>query len=157
VTQLSSRTTIAITAALFLAAIATFYVYWTRTPQYTLLHILDAYATADHQATAAYIETGQPRKKRLHIPRPTEGVIHYFAGLQNETLLRAYRVTVQASRIEGTTATLSIKVGETPYQLRFDEQINGRWTLMDFEQRQAFSELALKRTKPNYFMTLVRL
>ena len=104
-----------------LTAIATLYVYWTRTPQYNLLHILDAYATADHQATAAYIETDQPGKKRLHIPRGTEGVIHYFAGLQNATLARAYGVTVEAAHIEGATATLSIKVGEKPYQLRFEE------------------------------------
>jgi hypothetical protein len=143
-----SRTSIAVATGLMLTAIATFYVYWTRTPQYTLLHILDAYATDDHQATAAYIETDQPRKKRLHIPRPTEGVIHYFAGLQNATLARAYRVTVEAAHIEGTTATLNIKVGETPYHLRFDEQIDGRWTLMDFEDRQAFTELASKRMKP---------
>jgi hypothetical protein len=128
---MSSRTAIAVATGLMLTAIATLYVYWTRTPQYTLLHILDAYATADHQATAAYIETDQPRKKRLHIPRRTEGVIHYFSSLQNATLTYAYRVTVEAAHIEGATATLSIKVGEKPYQLRFEEQIGGRWTLMD--------------------------
>ena len=154
---MSSRTTIAITAALFLTAIATLYVYWTRTPQYTLLHVLDAYATADHQAAAAYIDSEQPRKKRVLVPRRTEGVIHHFAGLQNATLARAYRVTVEASHIEGTTATLSIKVGETPYQLRFDEQIDGRWKLMDFEDRQAFSELASKQMNRNHFMILARL
>ena len=154
---MSSRITIAIAAALSLAAIATLYVYWTRTPQYTLLHILDAYATADHQAAAAYIEKERPLKKSLHVARQTENVIYHLAGLQNETLARAYRVTVEASRIEGKTATLRIKVGEMPYQLRFDEQIDGRWTLMDFEDRQAFSELAIKRMKPNHFMILARL
>jgi hypothetical protein len=157
VTKMSSRTTIAITAALFLTAIATLYVYWTRTPQYTLLHVLDAYATADHQAAAAYIESKPPLKKGLHVARQTENVIHHLAGLQNETLARAYGVTVEASRIEGVTGMLRIKVGETSYQLRFDEQIDGRWKLMDFEDRQAFSELASKRIKPNHFMMLARL
>jgi hypothetical protein len=154
---MSFRTAIAIAAALSLTAIATLYVYWTRTPQYTLLHILNAYATADHQAAAAYIEKERPLKRSLHVTRRTENLIHHLAGLQNETLARAYRVTVEASRIEGNTATLRIKVGETPYQLRFDEQLDGRWTLMDFEDRQAFSERAIKRMKPSHFMIIARL
>jgi hypothetical protein len=154
---MSSRTTIAITAALFFTAIATLYVYWTRTPQYTLLHVLDAYATADHQAAGLYIEKEPTLKKGLRVTRRTETVIHHLAGLQNETLARTYRVTVEASRIEGNTATLRIKVGETPYQLRFDEQLDGRWTLMDFEDRQAFSERAIKRMKPSHFMIIARL
>jgi hypothetical protein len=154
---MSFRTAIAIAAALSLTAIATLYVYWTRTPQYTLLHILNAYATADHQAAAAYIEKERPLKRSLHVTRRTENLIHHLAGLQNETLARAYRVTVEASRIECNTATLRIKVGETPYQLRFDEQLDGRWTLMDFEDRQAFSERAIKRMKPSHFMIIARL
>jgi hypothetical protein len=154
---MSSRITIAIATALSLTAIATLYIYWTRTPQYTLLHILDAYATADHQAAAAYIQQEPPLKKKLHVQRRAEKVIRHLAALQNETLARAYRVTVEASRIEGKTATLRIKVGEMPYQLRFEEQIDGRWTLMDFENRQAFSELAIKRMKPNHFMIIARL
>jgi hypothetical protein len=154
---MSSRTTIAIATVLVLTAIATLYVYWTRTPQYTLLHVLDAYVTADHQAAAAYIESKPPLKKGLHVPRRTESVIRHLARLQNETLTRAYRVTVEDSRIEGNTATLRVKVGETPYHLRFEEQIDGRWTLMDFEDRQAFSELASKRMTPNHFMMIARL
>jgi hypothetical protein len=154
---MSSRTAIAIATVLALTAIATLYVYWTRTPQYTLLHVLNAYATGNHHAAAAYIENEPPLKKKLQVQRRAENVVHHLARLQNETLVRAYRVTVEASRIEGTTATLRIKVGEKPYQLRFDEQSGGRWTLMDFEQRQAFSELALKRMNPNHFMILARL
>jgi hypothetical protein len=56
-----------------------------------------------------------------------------------------------------SSATLRIKVGEIPYQLRFEEQLDGRWKLMDFEDRQAFSELASKRMKRNHFMILARL
>jgi hypothetical protein len=37
--KMSSRTTIGIAMVLMLTAIATLYVYWTRTPQYTLLHV----------------------------------------------------------------------------------------------------------------------
>jgi hypothetical protein len=154
---MSCRTTIAVATVVVLTTIATFYMYWTRTPQYTLLHVLDAYATADYQAAAVYIQKELPLKKKLQVQRRAENLIHYFAGLQNATLARAYRVTVDASHIEGTTATLSIKVGETPYQLKFDEQINGRWKLRDFEKRQAFSDLASKRMPPNHFMTLARL
>jgi hypothetical protein len=154
---MSSRTSVAVATGLILTATATLYVYWTRTPQYTLLHVLDAYATADYQAAAVYIGNELPLKKKLQVQRRAENLIYHLAGLQNETLLRAYRVTVQASRIEGTTATLSIKVGETPFQLRFDEQINGRWQLRDFENRQAFLELAIKRMTPNHFMILARL
>lgn len=154
---MSSRTTIAIIAAVSLAAIATLYVYWTRTPQYTLLQVLNAYATADYQAAAAYIENKPTLKKKLHAQRRTETMIQHLVGLQNATLARAYRVTVEASRIDGTTATLSIKVGENPYQLRFAEQTDGRWKLMDFEGQQTFSELASNQMKPNHFMVLARL
>jgi hypothetical protein len=45
---------------------------------------------------------------------------------------------------------------QTPYQLRFDEQIDGRWQLMDFEDRQAFSDLAIKRMPPYRFMIPAR-
>ena len=48
-------------------------------------------------------------------------MIHYFASVQNATLAGAYGVTVEAAHIEGATATLSVKVGEEPYQLRFEE------------------------------------
>jgi hypothetical protein len=132
--------------------IATLYTYWTRTPQYALLHVLDAYATANHETATVYLEKYPPLKKKLQVQRRAENLLHHLAALQNKTLARAYRVTVEASRIEGTTATLSIKVGEIPYQLRFDEQIDGRWKLMDFQDRQAFSELASKRMKPTHFL-----
>jgi hypothetical protein len=89
-TKMFSRTTIAIAMVLGLTAIATLYVYWTRTPQYTLLHVLDAYATADTQAAAAYIANKPPLKKALHVARQTENVIHHLAGLQNETLARLW-------------------------------------------------------------------
>ena len=154
---MSSRTTIAVATVLVLTALATLYIYWTRTPQYTLLHVLNAHATAGYEATAGYIETEQPHKKRLHVPRRIENMIQHLTQLQNDTLAQAYHVTVQDSRIEGNTATLRVKVGETAYHLRFDEQIDGRWQLMDFEDRQAFSELASKRMKRNHFMILARL
>jgi hypothetical protein len=93
---------VSITAALFLTAIATLCVYWTRTPQYTLLHVLDAYATADYQAAAVYIGNELPPKNKLQVQRRAENLIHHLVGLQNETLLRAYRVTVEGSRIDGS-------------------------------------------------------
>jgi hypothetical protein len=152
-----SRTTIVVATVVVLTTIATLYVYWTRTPQYALLQVLDAYARANHETATVYFGKHPPLKKKLQAQRRAENLIHHLAAVQNKTLARAYRVTVEASHIEGTTATLSIKVGETPYQLRFDEQIDGRWKLMDFEDRQAFSELASKQMKPNHFMIRARL
>jgi hypothetical protein len=104
---------------LVLATIATLYVYWTRTPQYTLLHVLDAYAKADHDAVAVFFENEQPRKKRFHVTQRTEDVTQHLTHLQNETLARVYGVTVEESRIDGKTATLRVKVGETAYRLIF--------------------------------------
>ena len=154
---MSSRATIIVATVLVLTAIGTLYVYWTRTPQYTLLHVLDAYATPDHDAAAGYLEKKPPLKKRLQVQRRAENLIDHLAALQNEMLSSTYRVTVDASRIDGTTATLRIKVDKTPYQLRFDEQIDGRWKLIDFEDQQTFSELASKRMKPHHLMILAGL
>jgi hypothetical protein len=52
---------------------------------------------------------------------------------------------------------MRIKSDETSYQLKFEGQSDGRWKLMDFEDRQGFSELASKRMKPNHFMIIARL
>ena len=153
---MSYRTRIAIAAALGCITIATAYVYWTRTPQYALLHVLDAYEKADHGALAAYIEDAKPRNT-LYVPHRDEKVLHHLARLQNEALARAYRLTVEESRVKGKIATLRVKVGETPYQLRFEEQIDGHWRIMDFEDRQAFLERTIKGMKPNHFMIIARL
>jgi len=154
---MSFRTIIAVATVVVLTTIGTLYMYWTRTPQYTLLHVLDVYATANHETAIVYLEKYAPLKKKLQVQRRAENLIHHLAALQNKTLARVYHVTVEASRIDGTTATLSITVGETPYQLTFDEQINGRWKLRDFEDRQAFSALASKGMTPNHFMILARI
>ena len=104
---MSSRTIIAIATVVVLTTIATLYMYWTRTPQYALLHVLDAYATGDHETATVYLEKYPPLKKKLQVQRRDENLIHHLAALQSKTLARAYRVTVEASHIEGTTATLS--------------------------------------------------
>jgi hypothetical protein len=52
--------------------------------------------------------------------------------------MRAYRVTVEESRIDGKRACLRAKVGETAYQLTFEEQKDGRWKLIELEDRQVF-------------------
>lgn len=153
---MSHRTKMAIASALALTAIATLYVYWTRTPQYALLRVLDAYANADQGAETAYVQNEKP-KDTLYVTHRHEKVIHHLARLQNETLARAYRLTVEEVRIEGKTATLRIKVGETPYQLRFEEQFDGHWRIMEFEDRQAFLERAIKGMEPNHFMLIARL
>jgi hypothetical protein len=154
---MSSRTIIAIATVVVLTALATLYIYWTRTPQYTLLHVLNAHATAGYEATAAYIETEPRHKKRLHVPRRPEKMIQHLTQLQNDTLAQAYHVTVEDSRIEGNTATLQVKVGETAYHLTFEERKDGRWTLMEFAGRQAFSQRAIKGMKPHPLMIISRL
>jgi hypothetical protein len=146
------RTTIPVAAVLVFTAIGTLYIYWTRTPQYVLLHVLEAHAKADGKEVSRYIETEKPLNNKLIVKGRTEDVIQHLAAFQNKTLARTYGVTVEESRMDGKTAKLRVKVGETTYQLRFDEEIDGRWKLIDFEARQVFSEQAIKRMKPNHFI-----
>ncbi len=136
---------------------ATVAVYWTRTPQYTLLHLLDASAERDHEAASAYVAKASPVKQSLHVPRRTEDVIRHLVRLQNETLARAYRVTVEASRIEGETAELHVRLHDMPYRLQFHEQPDGHWKLVDFEARQAFTAQAIKGRKAHPFTILAEL
>lgn len=152
-----SRITIAIATVLVLTAIGTLHVYWTRTPQYTLLHIFNAYATADHEAVAVYIEKEQPLKKRLHVQRRTENVIRHLADLQNETLARAYRVTVEESRIDGKNAELLVRLNHIAYRLTFREQNDGRWKLMEFDEREAFLAHAIRHIRHDPLFALARL
>ncbi len=152
-----SLTRITTVTVLGLTVMATLAVYWTRTPQYTLLHVLNAYAEADHEAADRYLAKESPVKPSLHVPRPTENVIRHLVRLQNETLARAYRVTVEASCIDGKTAELHVRLNEMPYRLRFHEQQDGRWKLVDFKTREAFSEQAVKGMKAHPFTILARL
>jgi hypothetical protein len=141
-----SRTTIVIATVVALTAMATLYVYWTRTPQYTLLQVLNAYAKTDHAAAAVHIEKEPPLKKKLRVKRRTENLIQHLTGLQNDTIARVYHVTVEASRIEGNTAALRVKLGETAYQLSFEEQRDGRWKLMDVEGLAELSTSVVRKT-----------
>ncbi len=152
-----SLTRITTITVLALTAIGTLYVYWTRTPQYTLLHVFNAYAEADHEAADRYLVKESPVKPSLHGPRPTENVIRHLVRLQNETLARAYRVTVEDSRLDGKTAELHVRLNDMPYRLRFHEQQDGRWKLVDFETREAFSEQAVMGMKAHPFTILARL
>jgi hypothetical protein len=113
------RITVAIAPTLALIAIATVYMYWTRTPQYTLLHVLDAYATADPQAAAVDLEKEPPRKKKVQVQRQTENLIQHLAVLQNETLAHPYRVAVEASRVDGKNAELLVRLNGIAYRLTF--------------------------------------
>jgi hypothetical protein len=137
--------------------VTTLHVYWTRTPQYTLLHVLDAYSRADHEGVTAYIEKEQPLKRTLRVKGERESVVQYLARLQNKTLERGYRVTVEESRINGKIATLRVKVDETAYRLTFLQQMNGRWKLIDFQNRDAFSEQAVKGMKDHPLLIIATL
>jgi hypothetical protein len=154
---MSSLGRIATVITVGLTMMATLYIYWTRTPQYTLLHVLDAYAKGDHAAAAVYIQKEPPLTNRLHVQRRTENVIHHLAGLQNETLARVYRVTVEESRIDGKAAELHVTVSQTAYRLTFHEQKDGRWKLFDFERREAFSAEAVKGMKEHPLLIIARL
>lgn len=138
---------ITVAMVLVLTGTATLYVYWTRTPQYTLLQVLHAYAQADLQRVALHIEEEQPLKKRLRVQPRTENVMQQFARIQNEALEVAYRVTVEEAHIGGTRADLHVRLNEMPYQLTFDVQQDGRWKLIDFKDRQTFSEQVVKGMK----------
>lgn len=155
--DMPSRISIAIAALVGLVMIATLYVYWTRTPQYTLLHVLNAYAKGDHEGAAGYIEQRHPLKKRLHSVRRPENIIQHLARLQNETLERAYHLTVKESRIDARSAELHVTLNQTVYRLTFDEQKNGRWKLIDFEKREDFSKQAVKEMKDHPLLIMARL
>ena len=157
--MMPSLTRITTVTVLGLTAIATVYVYWTRTPQYALLHIVSTYAEADYEAANAYVSKASPVKHRLHVPRRTEDGIHHVARLQNETLARAYGVTVEAWRLEGDIAELHVRLYDMPYRLRFHEQQDGRWKLVDFLGRDAFLAQATraKGNKSDPFTILARL
>jgi hypothetical protein len=154
---MSSLARIAIVAAVGLTMIATLYVYWTRTPQYTLLDVLNAYSHADPEGVTATIEKQPPLKSRLRVNGTRENVVQYLARLQNTTLERVYRITVEESRIDGTVATLRVKVDQTAYQLTFRQQMDGRWKLIDFENREQFATQALQHMKDHPFFLLARL
>jgi hypothetical protein len=152
-----SRTTIVVATVVVLTTIATLYVYWTRTPQYTLLQVLDAYATRDHDAAAEYLNKEPPRKQRLHIQRRTENVIRHLAALQNETLAHAYRVAVEASRVDGKNAELLVRLNGIAYRLTFHEQNDGRWKLMEFDERDVFSAHTMQHRRQDALFLLARL
>jgi hypothetical protein len=154
---MSSRITVAIAATLALIAIATLYMHWTRMPQYTLLHVLDAYATADPQAAAVYLEKEPPRKKKVQVQRQTENLIHHLAVLQNETLAHAYRVAVEASRVDAKNAELLVRLNGIAYRLTFHEQNDGRWKVMEFDQRDVFSAHAMQHRRHDALLLLARL
>ena len=87
----------------------------------------------------------------------SEPMIHHLTHLQNDTLARAYQVTVEDSHIEGNTATLRVKLGQTAYHLTFEERKDGRWTLMEFPDRRVFSQRAIQGMRPHPFMIIARL
>ena len=74
-------------------------------------------------------------------------MIQHRAGIQNLTLARAYRITVEESRIGGKIAELHVRLNQTAYRLTFHEQKDGCWKLLEFDKREAFSQQAVKAMK----------
>jgi hypothetical protein len=52
---------------------------------------------------------------------------------------------------------LRVKLGQTAYLLIFEERKDGRWTLMEFPDRQVFLQRAIKGMRPHPFLIIARL
>src|SRR5690348_3151357 len=97
---------------------ATVYTYWTRTPQYALLHALRAEAP-EEQAAPRERESVSTRSFTLRHRR--ESLIAHLAAVQNRVLATGYGVQVQRLEDEGRTVVLHLDVHHRGYTLTFTE------------------------------------
>ncbi|HKO19735.1 MAG TPA: hypothetical protein VJU82_12700 [Acidobacteriaceae bacterium] len=117
---------------LFTPVVATVYTYWTRTPQYELLHTLKSQEQGEPMT---YFPSERTRKRALTARVAREPLIKHFAALQNRVLSKGYGIEVQALDDEGHTVVLHLAINDRSYALTFSEQPNGRWTLEDSPAR----------------------
>src|SRR5687768_10077472 len=108
-----------------LLAMATLGVYWTRTPQYALLRVLESHSGPGQKRTIAHIVKPDARKQAPRLQQRTEPVTQYLATLQNKTLGQTYGVRVTDGRIEGKRAVLTVTLSKTVYTIPFNEQPDG--------------------------------
>lgn len=145
---------------LSVVAMATACVYWTRTPQYALLHVLRSeggHGQGGQERTASPIDREGVGKKARRIPQKTEKLTDYLVSLQNKMLQQTYGVRVEEVTIEWKRAVLIVKVNRMIYSIPFHEQPDGSWTLAAFEKRERFLKEASKRKKDSPVSIIARL
>ncbi|MBA2253432.1 MAG: hypothetical protein H0W13_12145 [Nitrospirales bacterium] len=134
------------------AVVATLYVYWTKTPQYALLQTLSG---DKHIAPAqSYSQPDQPTQKRLAVPVQREPLTTRMADLQSRLLLYQYGVKILTIQERAKRAMVQAQVNQTRYDMTFDEQPDGHWTLRQFAQREDFVREATARRSDNPFLLL---
>jgi hypothetical protein len=155
---MSGMTKTGIVSLLAVVTIATVWVYWTQTPQYVLLRILQSESGQGQQRAADLIYKGDEVKKRPPIQQRTEKLVHYLALLQNETLEQTYGLTIeQEARIEWNRAVLTVKLNNKLYSVPFHQQADGRWQVVDFENRGTLLREASERKTNSPVSIIARL
>lgn len=154
---MSGATKAGIAVILSVVAIATVCVYWTRTPQYALLHVLRSEGGHGLEQGASPVNREGGGKKARRLPQRTEKLMDYLVRLQNETLEQTYGVRVETISIEQRRAVLIVKLNETIYSIPFYEQPDGCWRLAAFEKRERFLREASEQKKDNRVSIIARL
>jgi hypothetical protein len=140
-----------------LLAMATLAVYWTRTPQYALLRVLESHSGPGQERTIAHIVKPDARKQAPRLQQRTEPVTQYLATLQNKTLEQTYGVEVTDARIEGKRAVLTVTLSKTVYPIPFHEQPDGHWAPVEFENREKLLREVSERNKQSLVSIIARL
>lgn len=131
--------------------VATVYTYWTRTPQYALLHALTS------EGALMSLAPQTPRNQALRIRREREPLTKYLATLQNRVLANAYGIHVQHVDEEGHTAILSLNVNNRRYALTLSEEPDGGWHLEDVPARADLARDVAAARRPHPLLFLARL
>ena len=133
---------------------ATAYTYWTRTPQYALLHALRSQERNKRMMSHAP-ERGH--KRTLTARSEREPLTRYLAAVQNRVLAKGYGVHIQHLADKGHTVVLRLHVNDRDYALTFYEQPDGRWRLEDFPARADLVRDVTATPRHHPFLLLARL
>ncbi len=140
-----------------LLTIATLGVYWTRTPQYALLRVLEKQSGPGQERPTTHIAKRNTGKQLQLLHQRTEPVTQYLAYFQNKTLGQMYGLRLIEARIEGKRAVLTVTFRKTAYTIPFDEQPDGHWALDEFQNREKFLREVSERKKPSLVSIIARL
>jgi hypothetical protein len=133
---------------------ATVYTYWTRTPQYALLHAL---RSQERDEPMTYHDRARARKRTLTARPEREPLTRHLAALQNRLLAKGYGVHIQHLADEGHTVVMRLNVNDRGYALTFYEQPDGRWRLEDFPARADLVRDVTATRRHHAFLFLARL
>ena len=127
---------------------ATLCVYWTRTPQYALLRVLDSHSDPRQERIMANTVKQHAGKQNPWREQRTQLVMQYLAYLQDKTLEHTYGLRIADARREGTKAVLTVTLSKTVYTIPFYEEPNGRWGLGEFEmEEKLLREVSERKTR----------